>query len=210
VTATAAPANTGSASIGQLAVVSPTINPDHTATIDFTGAASYAWELRDRTSNALIASGTGSYNAGAPIALNGFELKLDGAPRAGDSFSVTRTLFPGQNNGNALAFVGLRDYAFVGREPLSGGGLGQGLTIGDAYASAMAQVGVAVQGATTAADISGSVARQAEASRTAFSGVNLDEEAARLLQQQQGYQAAARVLQVAQSIFDTLLESARA
>ena len=40
-------------------------------------------------------------------------------------------------------------------------------------------------------------------------GVNLDEEAARLMQYQQGYQAAAKVLQVAQSVFDTLLEAAR-
>jgi flagellar hook-associated protein 1 FlgK len=38
--------------------------------------------------------------------------------------------------------------------------------------------------------------------------VNLDEEAARLLQFQQSYQAAAKILQVAQSVFDTLLETA--
>jgi flagellar hook-associated protein 1 FlgK len=37
--------------------------------------------------------------------------------------------------------------------------------------------------------------------------VNLDEEAARLIQFQQGYQAAAKVLQVAQSIFDTMLQT---
>jgi len=40
------------------------------------------------------------------------------------------------------------------------------------------------------------------------SGVNLDEEAGRLIQFQQGYQAAAKVLQVAQAIFDTLLQMA--
>ena len=38
------------------------------------------------------------------------------------------------------------------------------------------------------------------------SGVNLDEEAARLIQYQQSYQAAAKMLQVAQSVFDTLLQ----
>ena len=37
-------------------------------------------------------------------------------------------------------------------------------------------------------------------------GVNLDEEAARLIQFQQSYQAAAKILQVAQTIFDTLLQ----
>ena len=39
-------------------------------------------------------------------------------------------------------------------------------------------------------------------------GVNLDEEAARLIQYQQSYQAAAKVLQVAQSVFDILLDAA--
>ena len=48
----------------------------------------------------------------------------------------------------------------------------------------------------------------AESVRAGKSGVNLDEEAARLIQYQQGYQAAAKVLQVAQSVFDTLLQAA--
>jgi flagellar hook-associated protein 1 FlgK len=52
------------------------------------------------------------------------------------------------------------------------------------------------------------VAQQAELMRSADAGVNLDEEAARLIQFQQSYQAAAKVLQVAQSIFDTLLSTA--
>ena len=38
---------------------------------------------------------------------------------------------------------------------------------------------------------------------------HLDEEAARLIEFQQSYQAAAKVLQVAQSVFDTLLEVTR-
>ena len=41
---------------------------------------------------------------------------------------------------------------------------------------------------------------------SAVSGVNLDEEAAKLLQFQQSYQAAAKMLQISQSIFDTLLQ----
>ena len=38
-------------------------------------------------------------------------------------------------------------------------------------------------------------------------GVNLDEEAARLIQFQQSYQAAAKLLQTAQTLFDALLSS---
>ena len=71
----------------------------------------------------------------------------------------------------------------------------------------MAGVGVSVQGARTAADASGAVASQARDRVSAETGVNLDEEAARLIQYQQSYQAAAKVLQVAQSVFDTLLQT---
>jgi len=100
-------------------------------------------------------------------------------------------------NGNALALAALRDEPMVNGE-----------TITDAWASAMARVGVRVQSAATAADISAAVQVATERQREARSGVNLDEEAARLIQFQQSYQAAAKVLQVAQQIFDTLLSTA--
>ena len=84
-----------------------------------------------------------------------------------------------------------------------------GRTATDAWSYAMADIGVRVQGGQASADISDSVAGQAERSRSSVSGVNLDEEAARLIQYQQSYQAAAKVLQVAQSLFDTLLQTTR-
>ena len=68
-------------------------------------------------------------------------------------------------------------------------------------------IGTRVQSAATASEISAAVASQLQLRRTAVDGVNLDEEAARLIQSQQAYQASAKVLQVAQSIFDTLLQT---
>jgi flagellar hook-associated protein 1 len=201
--------NTGTGSVGALRVVSASADPQLTATLSFTNdSGAYSWELRDRSTNVLQSSGVGSWTAGTPIALNGFELELNGRPRSGDVFSVGKTLYPASNNGNALAFTELRDAALVGRLPLSSGGVGGGSTLTDAYASALANVGVRVQGAQSTANISGAVAAQAEASRSARSGVNLDEEAARLIQYQQSYQAAAKILQIAQSVFDTLLDTA--
>ncbi len=191
-------ANTGTATVASLAVVDPLADPQQTASITFTSAAgAYDWELRDRTSNALLSSGSGTWQPGQPIALNGFELRLDGVPASGDRFSVSQTAYPGVSNGNALAFAALRDQTFVGGESIT-----------DAYASVMAGVGVGVQSARTAADSSGAVAAQARERVSAQTGVNLDEEAARLIQFQQSYQAAAKVLQVAQSVFDTLLQTA--
>ena len=103
---------------------------------------------------------------------------------------------PASNNGNALAYTALRSAALVG-----------GSTLTDAYAAAMADIGVRVQSAASGAAISAAVATQAESARSAVSGVNLDEEAARLIHFQQSYQAAAKILQVAQAVFDTLLEA---
>jgi flagellar hook-associated protein 1 len=190
--------NTGTATIANLAVVDPSADPQQTASITFTSATgNYDWELRDRTSNALLSSGSGTWQPGQAIALNGFELRLDGVPASGDAFTVSQTQYPNVSNSNALAFASLRDATFIGGESIT-----------DAYASVMAGVGVSVQGARTAADASGAVASQARDRVSAETGVNLDEEAARLIQFQQSYQAAAKVLQVAQSVFDTLLQTA--
>jgi len=208
VTATVGSANTGTASVAALTVVSPTVNPQNTATVTFTsGAGAYNWELRDRTTNALVSSGTGTWSAGQPISLNGFELQLAGVPASGDVFTVAQTAFPATNNGNALAMAALRDAMLVGRVSNGSGGLTGGAGVTDAWAQAMADIGVRTQGALTASSISTQAAASAKAELSNKTGVNLDEEAARLMQFQQGYQAAAKVLQVAQTLFDTLLDA---
>lgn len=190
-------ANSGTATVASLSIVDPAVDPEQSASITFTSdTGDYSWELRDRVSNALLSSGTGTWQPGQPIALNGFELVLEGVPAAGDSVGVAKTAVPASSNGNALAFAALRDEAFV-----------DGETVTDAYASLMAELGVQVQSARTAADISGAVATAVKDRLAGETGVNLDEEAARLIQFQQTYQAAAKVLQVAQSVFDTLLQT---
>ncbi len=194
--------NTGSAAIASLVAVSPGYNGTLSADITFTSASgAYNWSLSNGT------NGTGTWSAGAPIALNGFELNLVGVPKSGDKIKVAPTVAVGANNGNALAFVGLGSAGIVAAES-GAGAAAAGQTITDAYAAALAGIGVRVQGGKTAAQISGAVASQTETARANKAGVNLDEEAAKLIQYQQSYQAAAKILQVAQSLFDTLLQTA--
>ena len=95
----------------------------------------------------------------------------------------------------------------VGRVGNGSGGLTGGMNVTDAWAAAMADIGVRAQGAMTASSISTQVAAAAKEAWSSRSGVNLDEEAAKLMFYQQGYQAAAKVLQVAQTLFDTLLDA---
>lgn len=203
--ASTGPGNTGSVGVAALTITSaPLPVPDASVRITFTDdSGGYTWELLD-AANAVLSSGVASWQPGQPIPappleLNGFSLQLGGVPRAGDILSVepTPAAAMASNNGNALALLGLRDAAVVG-----------GRTATDAWSQALADIGVRVQSGRSAAEISLAVANQAELSRSAVSGVNLDEEAARLIQFQQSYQAAAKVLQVAQSLFDTLLQAA--
>lgn len=99
------------------------------------------------------------------------------------------------NSGNAKALLDLRDAKL-----LDGGRLT------DAYATAVAQIGLRVQSAQNSSQASQSMAANMSAQKARVSGVNLDEEAARLMQFQQAYQASAKILQVAQRVMDTLLQ----
>ena len=151
------------------------------------------YELVDAGDNLLAA---GTHAAGSPILHDGLALSLNGLPRSGDRISLAPTSHPAASNGNALRF-----------DDLANRGLIDGTTVGDAYANVLADVGVRVQGAVASADNTATVAARARAELSADVGVNLDEEAARLIQFQQSYQAAAKLLQTAQTLFDALLSS---
>jgi len=201
--------NTGTATVADVHSISTSLDPNLTATITFNSdTGDYDWELRDATTNVLDSSGSATWQAGEAIELNGWSMTLNGVPKSGDIVTVQRTAYPATDNGNARALTDLRDARIVGTEMSGGTVTVPGETITDAYANALASVGVQVQSARLAAQMSASVANDAEAARSAKTGVNLDEEAARLIQFQQSYQAAAKMLQVAQSVFDTLLEVA--
>lgn len=220
VAATFAVDNIGTASMASLSAtaVNATAAP-LTATLTFTNdSGAYNWELRD-ASNALVRSGTGTWTAGTPIRSDAWTpatpaqrfdwaLDLSGVPRSGDVLTVGNTPFPASDNGNARAMMALRDAGLVGQRTLASGTVVPGSSVTDAYANVLAEVGVRVQSAQLSARQSASIADQAETNLQAKVGVNLDEEAARLIQFQQSYQAAAKMLQVAQSLFDTLLQTA--
>lgn len=155
------------------------------------------------TGSTTPASGsTMTYNPGEPIEIDGWSITLQGTPAAGDTVTVGNALDPQygdmytRNAGNATALRDLRDVDMF-----------DGAAMIDGYANLMARIGTRTQSATYAAQLSEAVASNLEAERTSISGVNLDEEAAKLIQYQQAYQASAKMLQIAQSIFDNLISS---
>lgn len=142
-----------------------------------------------------------AFTSGKPITIDGWQITLQGAPKTGDAVTVGDATDPQygdwykRNTGNASALMGLRDVPMFDDAKLS-----------DGFASAMAQIGTRTQSAQFAAELSSQIATNLERDRTAISGVNLDEEAARLIQFQQAYQASAKMIQIAQNIFDTLIQ----
>ena len=74
------------------------------------------------------------------------------------------------------------------------------------FNTTVAKVGSNVQASKLSLDSASSTLDAAEASQSEFAGVNLDEEAAHLLEFQQAYQASARILQTAKEMFQSLIE----
>jgi len=138
------------------------------------------------------------YTPGQPITHEGWSLTLRGSPQVGDSFTVDAAPLGSttQNAGNAKAMLALRDLATF-----------NGVSLTEGYGVLISHLGTQVQSAKFASSYSGQMATNTENARASVAGVNLDEEAARLLQFQQAYQASAKFLQIAQSTFDTLLQT---
>ena len=171
--------------------------------LQFTAGPPTTYDVLDRgTAPPTVLAAAQPYTSGAPISINGWEIKLQGSPKTGDTVVIGNALDPQygdaftRNAGNASALMSLRDVKMFDESTLS-----------DGYASAIAQVGTRTQSALFAAEMSTTIAANLERERAAVSGVNLDEEAARLIQYQQAYQASAKMIQIAQNIFDNLIQS---
>jgi len=168
----------------------------------FTAGPPTTYDVLDRgTSPPTTVAAAQPYTPGTPISINGWEIKLQGSPNTGDTVVVGNAMDPQygdmytRNSGNASALMGLRDVKMFDESTLS-----------DGFAGAIAQVGTRTQSALYAADLSTTIAANLERDRTAISGVNLDEEAAKLIQYQQAYQASSKMIQIAQNIFDSLIQ----
>jgi flagellar hook-associated protein 1 FlgK len=87
--------------------------------------------------------------------------------------------------------------------------LGNTATLQGAYGQIVSDVGARTRHAQLNAQAQAGLLRQAQEAHSAVSGVNLDEEAAKLMHFQQAYQAAAQVIAVAGTLFDTLIAAVR-
>jgi flagellar hook-associated protein 1 FlgK len=120
----------------------------------------------------------------------------DGAPKAGDSFNISFNEDGTADSRNGLAILGLNS-----RPALSDGNL----TYNAAYVQLAESLGTLTSQARINQSAGESMLRQSMDAMQSVSGVNLEEEAARLIQLEQHYNASARLITLARDLFDTLL-----
>jgi len=82
-----------------------------------------------------------------------------------------------------------------------------GTTLTNGYAEFVNNIGNTASNLQSMSQAQSSTLSQIQAQQQSVSGVNLDEEATNLLQYQQLYQANSKVIQTAQSLFDTILQA---
>ncbi len=135
-----------------------------------------------------------------------FEFSLSGTPKDNDRFAMAFNQSGVSDNRNALKLVDLQTKQTVGVDAAVNG---SGFSFTDGYGELVERVGTLTAQARMDSEATGSILKQASDNRDSLSAVNLDEEAANLIKFEQYYNASAQIIQVARSLFDTLISSFR-
>lgn len=142
-----------------------------------------------------------AYTSGTTIAFNGMSFAISGTPANGDQFTIEPNTAGVSDNRNALALGALQTLATLGGSAASAATL----SYQDAYAALASQIGDQTRSIQLQQTAQQSVIQQTKQAQQSVSGVNLDEEAANLLRYQQAYQAAGKMLQIASTLFQSIL-----
>jgi len=187
----AAAANSGAATISSGDVLNPT-NPQLQSSVDI--------QFLTATTYSVNGSGSFAYTSGANIDVNGWRVQVSGTPAAGDKFTVSSNVNGKGDNRNALKLADTLN------KPVLNGGK---TSVNDAVGQYISTIGVQTNQAQASRDAQQIVYNDSVSTQQSVSGVNLDEEAANLVRYQQAYQAAAQVIKIAQTIFQTLIDATR-
>lgn len=158
---------------------------------------------------------TQTYNPGQTntvvfeVANYNFSMTMTGTPLNEDSFDVSFNTGKSDNR-NALILSNLQTDAVLGKtETALGETENAGYSFSDGYGDLVQRVATFTAQARSDSEASGAVLKQTQNNRDSVSAVNLDEEAANLIKFEQYYNASAQVIQIARSVFDTLINSIR-
>jgi len=151
-------------------------------------------------SGTIVPAGTAfAYNPAQGLTISngtGVSATISGTPANADTFTIAANTGGSSDGSNALAMANLGT-----AKSLNGGT--DSLT--SAYANYVNQIGNETNNLQSSSTSATAVLTQATSAQQSVSGVNLNEEAANLIQYQQLYQADSKVIQTASTIFTTLL-----
>jgi flagellar hook-associated protein 1 len=133
-------------------------------------------------------------------AFGGISFSISGVPADGDTFLIGNNTSGSSDNRNALSLVNLQAMDRL---------LGGTATYQEAYAQMVSDVGSKTHHAELNLAAQESLLARSQEAIAEVSGVNLDEEAAKLIQYQQAYQASAQIISIASTLFDTLISAVR-
>jgi flagellar hook-associated protein 1 len=131
-----------------------------------------------------------------PPPINGISFTLQGTPANGDQFTIGPNTGGTKDGSNAVAMANLVSSTALG-----------GSTLTNAYGNYVNNVGNTASQITAANTAQTVLVSQITQQQQSVSGVNLDEEATNLVMYQQLYQANSKVIQTAQSLFQTILQA---
>jgi flagellar hook-associated protein 1 FlgK len=152
------------------------------------------------TTYSVTGLGSFTYTPGAAVPgvgpSYGWQVQISGTPAAGDTFTVKSNAGATGDNRNALLVAKQQSLPVLANGTLS---------INDSVGALITGIGSQAQQINTEQTAQTAVNSQAVANQQSISGVDLNEEAAKLLQWQQAYGAAAKALQIGSSLFQSLL-----
>ncbi|HEY0061116.1 MAG TPA: flagellar hook-associated protein FlgK [Telluria sp.] len=201
--------NTGSAKLGEGSIDAAYLTPGYAlsapVTLTYTAPgglsgfpAGQAVTVTNNGASTVYPAGTSPipFTAGANYSFGGVNLSFTGAPATADTFTVGPNTNGVGDNRNARLLGQLQT-----TNTMEGGRA----TYQSSYAEMVSFVGNKTREVQVNGVAGAKLLDQARNSQQSVSGVNLDEEASNLLRYQQAYQAAGKVMQVASTLFDTLL-----
>lgn len=191
-TYTAATSGTGGTLSGfppnsTVSVTVPGSSTPTTYTIDAAGDTPVSYDPSTGATIAITSSTAGD--------TNNVSFTMTGTPSTGDTFTITKNTSGTQDGRNALALANLT----------SGTAFTDSQTLTNAYSNYVNAIGNTASQLKASSTSQTSLVTQLTSQQQSVQGVNLDEEAANLLQYQQLYQANSKVIQTAASLFQTLL-----
>lgn len=192
----AALSNTGTGTISAGTVNSLPLDPNLQQPLTITFHTPYDGQYDVTGTGTGLPANNQVYSAGTDISFNGYTFQIDGDPAAGDIFTVTPNNSGSADNRNMLLLGILQT-----TNTLENGSA----TFQSAYGQLVSQIGNKTRELEVTSKAQANLLAQTEKSIQSISGVNLDEEAANLMRFQQAFQASSKVIEISNSLFDSIL-----